>query len=271
VSLLIVPIVTGVRVAALVRTNMPQSVHDYHALDRVLPLIGGSPLALLTEDALATHWGAYYLRRGRFLLGTRNGYLGMPQVQQALSRAQPVSPHDVRLVVTDADASLRAIDTSPWTLAWNAGAFALWDTGDRGWATVASVRDPVIVRASPRSLFYIHRGVTTLEVLASDPGTLTLTGQLMGVPPSETPCWRLQVHGVGDRADERWDLHARTGPVTFTVHVPAGASEITMQGHAVDPAIHADVLIYQPTTRFQRAETGAVAAPQYQPCGLRSS
>jgi hypothetical protein len=270
-SLLIVPITTAVRIAKPPGEYVPRPVHDYHVIDRVVPLIGGTPLVLLTEDEQATHWGAYYLRSGQLLLGTRNGYVAMPQVQERLSRAQPVSPRDVRLVVTDADASVRAIDTSGWSLAWSAGAFALWDTGGRGWGAITSIRDPQIFRASTRPIFYIHRDITTLDVLASDPGELTFSGTIEGsANVSHPPCWRLQVHGGDGQA---WDVNTLTGPVSFTVRVPAGASEITMHGtDAGAPATHPDVLIGRMTSRFRRADTGSDGAghvtppAQYQLC-----
>jgi hypothetical protein len=269
-SLLIIPIVTAVRIATTLREEAPRPVHDYHAIDRVVPLIGGTPLALLTEDALATHWGAYYLRRGRLLLGTRNGYVAMPQVQLPLSRAYPVSPRDVRLVVTDGDAATRAVDTSGWSLAWSNSAFALWDTGGRGWASVTSIRDPLIIRASTRPIFYIHRGITTLDVLASDAGELTLTGQIEGAPAASTPpCWRLQVQGTDAQA---WDVRTESGPVSFTIRIPAGASEITMYGtDAAAPSAHPDVLINHFTTHFHRTDPGSDGAGhtpslQYQLC-----
>jgi hypothetical protein len=277
-SLLIVPIVTEARAVSAAREVQTRSLRGYHAIDRLPSLIGQAPIALLSFDELATHWAAYYLRDANLLLAVRNGYVAMPQMQIPMARAHPISAADVHLIVTDADPSLRAIDTSGWRLAWSAGAFALWDTADQGWGAVTSIRDPAIFRASPRPRFYIQRGAT-LDVLASAPGTLTITGRVAGAPPaSDPPCWRLAMRST---SGQTWDLRVRPGPVTFTVAVPAGASEIAMQGSAAvsasGPAAPAgaavaDVVFDDLFTQFHRADSkaaAAVAPPHFEPCDVR--
>jgi hypothetical protein len=265
-TLLIVPIVTGVRAASLLLEPV-RPMSDYHIIDRVPALIGDTPLVLLTEDALATHWGAYYLRRAHLLLGSRNGYVAMSHVQGRFTRARPVSPGEIHLVVTNADPSVRAIDTSAWSLAWTGGVFAIWDTGRHGWAAVTSVRDPLVDRGSPRPVFYVHRG-TTLDVLASDAGTLTIVGDLFGTPAvSNPPCWHLQIHSAAGQA---WDLRARPGPVTFSVRVPPGTSDLSIlgtSGDASSPPVN--VGIANLATRFRRADAEAMeanASPHYLAC-----
>jgi hypothetical protein len=203
------------------QAGVQRGIDQYRAAERALPLIGNAPVVLIADDEQAMHWLTYFVRRTPLLLGTRKGYLGMPHVQRLLDRAQPVAPHDVRYVMTDADPTRSGLRASGWRLVFGSTGLSVWDTSNVGWAAVTEVRDgtgqPVVFL--PR--FKIGAPRATLELLSNRTGTLLLSART----EATGPCWQLALTSTTGGMD---DVTLRPGPVTLSVPVQEGLSRLSL-------------------------------------------
>jgi hypothetical protein len=111
---------------------------------------------------------------------------------------------------------------------WAGQAFRLWKSSSGRWAVPLQLETPYgMESAEGRPFFWMGEGETTLEVLASCPGTVTLSGSFVAGPAMPTSsAGRLQVRTSAGR---HMEVPIAGGPKTLTVAVEAGRTSLWLR------------------------------------------
>ena len=102
-------------------------------------LADGTPIAVVVANPVALHWASYFLRASKTRLVSTSGYLAAPPFQPAMAQAAPVPWRSLRLLLTDAADPGPVVEQQHWKRLWSNSQYALWDTGDVGWAVVSEI------------------------------------------------------------------------------------------------------------------------------------
>ena len=159
---------------------------------------------MAVTDNTAAHWAAYFLRDAKTRLVSPTGYLGNPQFQ-VMARSMPIPWDSLRLLLTDAADAGPVVEQGHWRKVWGTSQYALWDTGDAGWAMVGQIDNGYPYAAGPNLVWVADKPVTVVTV-ANASGVATIHGTLalsQAAPPSAA--FRLRAKdGMGAQCE--WTL-----------------------------------------------------------------
>jgi hypothetical protein len=204
------------------------------AQDR-LERLRGRNLLIATPYGGANHyrngWLAYFARHNRTWLA--NPWVNDSDAERFKGLAEPVLPPACAwwpegLLVLTGKGDFRAGPLGDARRLWGNGLYELWQPGPGPWAVPLGEyhRDSAPVEIDGRLVYCLDEGVTTLEVLASTPGTLKVTGRLRrGLTADSAEPARLRVR-TGDGHAAEWAVWG--GQATLAVPVVAGRNVVTL-------------------------------------------
>ncbi len=191
----------------------------FRELRAVAPLADGRPIALVIADPVALHWAAYFLRASTTRLVSTSGYLAAAPFQSAMVQAAPVPWRSLRLLLTDATDPGPIVEQEHWKRLWSNSQYALWDTGDVGWAVVWQIDTPYPWVVNGSELVWVGDKATRLMTAASGPGTATIHAGLalsQALPPTIREIRFKATDDAGDRCE--WTITDRGTTVSLFVH-----------------------------------------------------
>jgi len=204
----------------------PPDIKAFRELRAVEPLAHGSPIAVVVGNTRALHWASYFLRASKTRLVSTSGYLAAPPFQPAMAQATPVSWRSLRLLLTDAADPGPVVEQQRWKRLWSNSQYALWDTGDVGWAVVSEIDTAYPYAVNGSQLVWLGDKPTTLIATASRRGTATIHAGLalsQGLPPTIA---ELRFKSTDDAGDEcEWTLTDRT---IVSVFLHEGNNKLTL-------------------------------------------
>jgi hypothetical protein len=205
----------------------PVGIKAFRELQAVEALANGSPIAVVVANPMALHWASYFLRAAKTRLVSTSGYLAAPPFQPAMAQATPVSWRSLRLLLTDAADPGPVVEQQQWKRLWSNSQYALWDTGNVGWAVVSEIDPAYPYAANGSQLVWLGDKPTTLTATASGPGRATIHAGLalsQALPPTIA---ELRFKSTGDAGDGcEWTLTDRGTIVSVFLH--EGNNKVTL-------------------------------------------
>jgi hypothetical protein len=205
---------------------------DVKALQRLLPRQPRGNLVFAFHDptdGYLNSWFSFFGRRHRVWSAEPHFIDVLAWKDAAAGVADAGSLPDDALLLTSRRLPFQSVDPGGDAV-WVGESFCLWRSAG-GWAAPLAVGNPNGVEGtSQEPFFWIGGGVTTVDVLASRTGQVTLAG-VFRLGPSRTDGAPRRVRV---RAGDSESLFAaRDGPGEFTACVPAGRSTIALE--CLDP------------------------------------
>jgi hypothetical protein len=197
----------------------PPDIKAFRELGAVERLAHGSPIAVAVADPAALHWASYFLRASTTRLVSTSGYLAAPPFQAVMAQATPVPWRNLRLLLTDAADPGPIVEQQHWKRLWNNSQYALWDTGDVGWAVVSEIDNAYPWAVNGSQLVWLGDKPTTLIATASRPGRATIHAGLalsQALPPKIGEVHFKSTDDAGDGCE--WTLTDRGTIVSMLLH-----------------------------------------------------
>lgn len=168
-------------------------------------LVAGAPVAIAVTDSPAAHWASYFLRDSKNRVISPTGYLGGPVFSHVMARSTPIPWEHLRWLLTDAADAGPIVEQGHWRNVWRTVQYALWDTGDAGWAVAGTIDNGYPSAAGP-NLIWIGDKPVTVVAAANASGTATIHAAFalsQAAPPTAT--FRLRTSdGMGGQCE--WTL-----------------------------------------------------------------
>jgi len=197
----------------------PPDMKAFRELRAVEALAHGSPIAVLVANPPALHWATYFLRASNTRLISTSGYLAAPPFQPAMAQAAAVSWRSLRLLLTDAADPGPVVEQQHWTRLWSNSQYALWDTGNVGWAVVSEIDTAYPYAVNGSQLVWLGDKPATLIATASRPGRATIHAGLalsQRLPPAIGELRFTSTDDAGNRCE--WTLTDRGTIVSAFLH-----------------------------------------------------
>jgi len=187
-----------------VRAATAAPTPDLAALRRVREVGSVVPVAMAVADNTAGHWAAYFLRDAKTRLVFPIGYLGNPTFQ-VMTSSTPVPWDSLRLLLTDAADAGPVVEQGSWRKVWATSQYALWDTGEAGWAMVGQIDNGYPYAAGPNLVWVADKPVTVVTV-ANAAGVATIHGTFaLSQPAPPSTAFRLRAKdGMGAQCE--WSM-----------------------------------------------------------------
>jgi hypothetical protein len=249
----------------------PPDIKAFRELRVAEGLAHGTPIAVVVGNPIALHWATYFLRASKIRLVSTSGYLAAPPFQPAMAQATPVSWRSLRLLLTDAADPGPIVEQQHWKRLWGNSQYALWDTGDVGWAVVSEIDSAYPYAVNGSQLVWLGDKPTTLIAAASRPGRATIHAGLalsQALPP---PIGEIHFKSTDDAGDGcEWTLTDRGTIVSVFLH--EGNNTLTLAktwplAADVPVAPEADqrnpflFALRQPILTFDQGEANQVSCP----------
>jgi hypothetical protein len=197
----------------------PPDIKAFRELRAVEGLAHGTPIAVVVANPVALHWASYFLRASKTRLISTSGYLAAPPFQPAMAQAAPVPWRSLRLLLTDPADPGPIVEQQHWKRLWSNSQYALWDTGDVGWAVVSEIDSAYPYAVNGSELVWLGDKPTRLIATASRPGTATIHAGLalsQALPPTIGEVHFKAIDGAGEGCD--WTLTDRGTIVSLFLH-----------------------------------------------------
>lgn len=251
-------VVTPARSARQIVTRQAD-MRPMRALSDIESRTGGAPIALLVKDWPAAHWAAYFLRHHETQLVAAPGYLGAPHLRTLMVRAKAIPWETLHVVLTDSRDPGPIVAVHDWKRLWRNPVYALWDSGDLGWAAIhrdegayGGTADQFAVGETPTSLVAGASEAGALTVRALVRQHKTSRAKFLGIRTAEETGARCHVAVPPEGGSTTWSLPIRRGQNVFSVTT-------WTTGGAVPPPPGADTiaLIIEPRSTFTRGGTAS--------------
>jgi hypothetical protein len=194
-------------------------IKAFRELRAVERLADGTPIAVVVGNPVALHWASYFLRASKTRLVSTSGYLAAPPFQPAMAQAAPVSWRSLRLLLTDAADPGPIVEQQHWKQLWSNSQYALWDTGDAGWAVVSEIDSAYPYAVNGSELVWLGDKPTRLIATASGSGTATIHAGLalsQALPPTIGEVHFKSTDDAGEGCE--WTLTDRGTIVSLFLH-----------------------------------------------------
>jgi len=229
------PVVTLTRLAQNALMLTQRAVEQFRPVTQVPWAAGEQPVGVFVQNASAGYWAVYLLRHARIQLLDLPGYLGMAHVRWRRARAPAFPLESIRFLLTDAVRPGPLVEDEGWKLMWRAGAYCLWDTQGRGWAIAGGVATPngfEMFQGQP--FFWMGRGATSLDIVASQAGAARLVAQFGAGPNLSAGTTAIRLHVKGSAGTDRIES-IPAGQSALCLPVPQGTTSWTLT--PVDPFV----------------------------------
>ena len=194
-------------------------IRAFRELRAVERLADGAPVALAVANPVALHWASYFLRASKIRLISTSGYLAAPPFQAVMAQAAPVPWRSLRLLLTDAADRGPIVEQQHWKRLWSNTQYALWDTGDGGWAVIWQIDSPYPYVVNGSELVWLGDKPTKLTATANLSGTATIHAGLALSQPLPARFGEVRFNATDDAGDRcEWTLTDRGTIVSLFLH-----------------------------------------------------
>jgi hypothetical protein len=205
-------------------TPVQPNIADFRAVRAVERFAHDEPVAIAVGNSTALHWAAYFLRDRKTRLIASSGYLATPHFQPSMLRAAVFPWNSLRLLLTEATDVGPVRERQHWKQLWRNDDYALWDTGDVGWAVVRQIETPY---PTGSNLIWLGPAPTRLVATTNLTGVATVHADLtlsQALLPSKVSLRFLATDGEGARCE--WTMTTRG--TSFVVGLEQGDNLLTL-------------------------------------------
>lgn len=117
-------------------TNVSKQYAQYREATIVSDIIGDRGTLYAVRDDIANEWGMFYLSKSRILISPYRRLVNQPHVLPLMQRAAMPALQDIRYVITDRDASVRA-DVKGARPVWDGAVYTVWEIERADWSVSA--------------------------------------------------------------------------------------------------------------------------------------
>lgn len=207
--------------------NAARPASEFRVLEALAPIVRGAPVLVSVDDWLANEWAVYYLRDTPTIISDYRMYMAQPHLIRFMDAATPIAVSAVQYVLTDVSDTSLALQHAGWAPIWSGGAYRLWKVPATPWTILTKLNNPNgIEQGGDNSFFWMGKGDTMLEVLASQAGQLSIAANFVAGPSVPGQPERRLMIGT-DRGYSR-QVTLKQGLATLHLPVEAGKNKIVL-------------------------------------------
>ena len=187
------------------------------------------PILVTVDEPLANEWAVYFLRDYLFRLVGYRSYMAQPHVVPWMDRSRAVDLGAVRYVLSDAIALDNSQSSGLHDVLWADGPYALWRVPARGAVVLVAVNNPNgSERVDGRSFYWVGKGDTTIDLLATSDGDAVISARFARGPSLPGAAERRLALSANGGAPQLVTID-RDGEFALPVHVRRGENRVLLQ------------------------------------------